>query len=140
MNERKIRFSHAARIETEILQTAVADILEMSVNAFINNDADLARRVEPLEEVINGLRMELKNRHLRRLQQDKCTTELGFVFSDLLTNLERISDHCSNIAVCLIQLKDDKFDTHEYITNLKESDKDFQEMRFQYVEKYSLPD
>ncbi|MBR6835645.1 MAG: Na/Pi cotransporter family protein [Oscillospiraceae bacterium] len=140
MNERKIRFSHAARIETEILQTAVADILEMSVNAFINNDADLARRVEPLEEVINGLRMELKNRHLRRLQQDKCTTELGFIFSDLLTNLERISDHCSNIAVCLIQLKDDKFDTHEYITNLKESDKDFQEIRFQYVEKYSLPD
>jgi len=140
MDERKIRFSHAARIETEILQTAVADILEMSVNAFINNDADLARRVEPLEEVINGLRMELKNRHLRRLQQDKCTTELGFIFSDLLTNLERISDHCSNIAVCLIQLKDDKFDTHEYITNLKESDKDFQEMRFQYVEKYSLPD
>ncbi|WP_044974829.1 Na/Pi cotransporter family protein [Ruminococcus sp. HUN007] len=140
MNERKIRFSHAARIETEILQTAVADILEMSVNAFINNDADLARRVEPLEEVINGLRMELKNRHLRRLQQDKCTTELGFIFSDLLTNLERISDHCSNIAVCLIQLKDDKFDTHEYITNIKENDKDFQEMRFQYVEKYSLPD
>ena len=140
MDERKIRFSHAARIETEILQTAVADILEMSVNAFINNDADLARRVEPLEEVINGLRMELKNRHLRRLQQDKCTTELGFIFSDLLTNLERISDHCSNIAVCLIQLRDDKFDTHEYITNLKENDKDFQEMRFQYVEKYSLPD
>ena len=140
MYERKIRFSHAARIETEILETAVADILEMSVNAFINNDADLARKVEPLEEVINGLRMELKNRHVRRLQQDKCTTELGFIFSDLLTNLERVSDHCSNIAVCLIQLKDEKFDTHEYITNLKENDKEFQEMRFQYVEKYSLPD
>ena len=140
MYERKIRFSHAARIETEILETAVADILEMSVNAFINNDADLARKVEPLEEVINGLRMELKNRHVHRLQQDKCTTELGFIFSDLLTNLERVSDHCSNIAVCLIQLKDEKFDTHEYITNLKENDKEFQEMRFQYVEKYSLPD
>lgn len=140
MHEKKLRFSHAAQIETEILETAVSDILEMSVNAFINNDAELARRVEPLEEVINGLRMELKNRHVRRLQQDKCTTELGFVFSDLLTNLERVSDHCSNIAVCLIQLKDEKFDTHEYITNLKENDKEFQEMRFQYVEKYALPD
>ncbi len=140
MNEKKIRFSHAAQIETEILETAVSDILEMAVTAFINNDSDLARKVEPLEEVIDGLRMELKNRHVRRLQQDKCTIELGFIFSDLLTNLERVSDHCSNIAVCLIQLKNDKFDTHEYITNLKESDKEFQEMRFQYVEKYSLPD
>lgn len=140
MHEKKLRFSHAAQIETEILETAVSDILEMSVTAFITNDAELARRVEPLEEVINGLRMELKNRHLRRLQQDKCTMELGFIFSDLLTNLERVSDHCSNIAVCLIQLRDDKFDTHEYITNLKENDKEFQEMRFQYVEKYALPD
>lgn len=140
MNDKKIRFSHAAQIETEILETAVSDILEMSVTAFINDDAELARKVEPLEEVIDGLRMELKNRHLRRLQQDKCTVELGFIFSDLLTNLERVSDHCSNIAVCLIQLKDEKFDTHEYITNLKENDKEFQEMRFQYVEKYSLPD
>ncbi len=140
MHEKKLRFSHAAQIETEILETAVYDILEMSVTAFISNDAELARKVEPLEEVINGLRMELKNRHVRRLQQEKCTTELGFVFSDLLTNLERVSDHCSNIAVCLIQLKDEKFDTHEYITNLKENDKEFQEMRFQYVEKYALPD
>ena len=140
MHEKNISFSHAAQIETEILETAVSDILEMAITAFINNDAELARRVEPLEEVIDGLRMELKNRHVRRLQQDKCTIELGFIFSDLLTNLERISDHCSNIAVCLIQLKDEKFDTHEYITNLRVNDKEFQEMRFQYVEKYSLPD
>ena len=140
MHEKNISFSHAAQIETEILETAVSDILEMAITAFINNDAELARKVEPLEEVIDGLRMELKNRHVRRLQQDKCTTELGFIFSDLFTNLERISDHCSNIAVCLIQLKDEKFDTHEYITNLRVNDKEFQEMRFQYVEKYSLPD
>ena len=140
MHEKNISFSHSAQIETEILETAVADILDMAVTAFVNNDAELARKVEPLEEVIDGLRMELKNRHVRRLQQDKCTIELGFIFSDLLTNLERVSDHCSNIAVCLIQLKDEKFDTHEYITNLRVNDKEFQEMRFQYVEKYALPD
>lgn len=139
MHSKKISFSKAAKTEIYILAAAVTEILEMSVKAFTENDVELARKVEPLEEVIDGLRMELKNRHITRLQQEKCTLELGFVFSDILTNLERVSDHCSNIAVCLIQLENEKFDTHEYITDLKENNKEFQEMRINYVEKYALP-
>ncbi|MDO5559277.1 MAG: Na/Pi cotransporter family protein [Oscillospiraceae bacterium] len=139
MYDKQITFSEEAKSEVRVIIAAVTEILNMSITAFENNDEVLARKVEPLEEVIDGLRMELKNRHIHRLQEDRCTIELGFIFSDLLTNLERVSDHCSNIAVCLIQLKKEKFDTHEYITDLKENDADFQEMCTQYLAKYTLP-
>ncbi len=140
MQEKKISFSSEAIEEIKIMMSAVSEILDITIKSFITADVKLASRVEPLEEVIDGLRMDLKNRHILRLQEEKCTIELGFIFSDLLTNLERVSDHCSNIAVCLIQLQKDIFDTHEYITNLKENDVEFQKMCDIYVEKYKLPE
>ncbi len=139
MYDKNITFSEAATTEVTIMVDAVKEILEMSTTAFENNDEVMARRVEPLEEIIDVLRIELKNRHILRLKDDKCTIELGFIFSDLLTNLERVSDHCSNIAVCLIELKEEKFETHEYITNLKENDTEFRSLCDHYVEKYRLP-
>ena len=132
-------FSDAAKAELDIMLNAIREIMDISTQAFEENDEVLARKVEPLEEIIDVLRMELKNRHILRLKEDKCTIELGFIFSDLLSNLERVSDHCSNIAVCLIELKEEKFETHEYITNLKQNDAEFKKMCDYYVNKYKLP-
>ncbi|WP_419084858.1 PhoU domain-containing protein, partial [Ruminococcus sp.] len=94
---------------------------------------------EPLEEVVDKIRTKLKNRHVKRLQTGECTIEMGFVFSDLLTNLERVSDHCSNIAVCLIQENDESFDVHEYVQMLKNSGEGFDGQVKRYSEKYALP-
>ena len=97
--------------------------------------------VEPLEDVIDTLRTELKNRHIDRLRDGICTIELGFILQDLLTNFERVSDHCSNIAVYLIQISDNNMDTHEYMTELKKLDKSgFIDQFNQYKTKYSLPE
>lgn len=139
MHDKKIMFSDAAKAELDIMLNAIREIMDISTQAFEENDEVLARKVEPLEEIIDVLRMELKNRHILRLKEDKCTIELGFIFSDLLSNLERVSDHCSNIAVCLIELKEEKFETHEYITNLKQNDAEFKKMCDYYVNKYKLP-
>ena len=85
------------------------------MTSFKNGDLNLARQVEPLEEVIDGLSLDVKQRHVRRLRKGKCTIELGFILSDVITNFERVSDHCSNIAVCLVQVNEDEFDTHAYL-------------------------
>lgn len=138
--EKKIEFSDKAQKELEVILNAVTEVMDLAVDAFINHDLELAKKVEPLEEVIDRLRTRLKNRHVRRLQEGKCTIELGFVFTDFLTNLERVSDHCSNIAVCLIQMADSHFDTHEYIHELKKSGAEFDDMVSQYLEKYTLPE
>ncbi len=120
---------------------AVTEILEMSINSFTTFDVALAKEVEPLEDVIDGLRTELKNRHVKRLRDGVCTIELGFILQDLLTNFERVSDHCSNIAVCLIQIKENSMDTHEYMNELKRLDKsEFMDEFNQYKAKYMLPD
>ena len=111
----------------------------MAVNAFKTQNMEEALSVEPLEEVVDRLRTRLKNRHIKRLQQGNCTIELGFIFSDLLTNLERVSDHCSNIAVTLIQAEDESFDTHEYINTMKNSGKAFDSRVEFYLNKYMLP-
>lgn len=120
INEKKISFSHAAQDELKKLSAAVAEIVSISVNAFINNDNDLAHRVEPLEETIDMLCDELKLRHISRVQNGNCTLTHGFVFSDYITNCERIADHCSNIAVALIELDMDEFEAHAYLSTLKE--------------------
>ena len=122
-----------------VVNKAVTEILNLSVDAFGKNNIELARRVEPLEEVVDSLRMELKNRHIMRLRENKCTIELGFIFSDLLTNLERVSDHCSNIAICIIQSGDDTLDMHEYINQLKSSGEIFDNQCDEYFRKYALP-
>ncbi len=140
MHTKKVRFSSAAEQEMDIMMKAVTEILDISIRSFVNSDVSLAKDVEPLEDVIDGLRTELKNRHVNRLRDGICTIELGFILQDLLTNLERVSDHCSNIAVCLIQIKENSMDTHEYMNELKKLDKsDFMDEFNEYKNKYALP-
>ncbi|MBQ9250500.1 MAG: Na/Pi cotransporter family protein [Oscillospiraceae bacterium] len=117
--EKSIEFSPASRQELRVLQDAVTEIVDMTIRAFVNDDLSMALRVEPLEEVIDGLCDEMRNHHIDRLQKGICTLQHGFVFNDLLTNYERVGDHCSNVAVALIELEHDMFDTHEYLDSLK---------------------
>ncbi len=141
MHDKKIKFSKAAESEMAVMTAALKEILDMSLKAFLTDDVALAKEVEPLEDVIDGLRTELKNRHVERLKTGKCTIELGFILQDLLTNYERVSDHCSNIAVCLIQIKENSLDTHEYINELKKLDKsEFMDEFNDYRSKYTLPE
>jgi phosphate:Na+ symporter len=98
----------------------------------------MAARVEPLEQVIDLLISQIKSRHIRRLQEGNCTIELGFVLSDLLNNYERISDHCSNVAVVIIEVDHDSFDTHKYLNAVKYGNEEFDETYHTYSQKYSL--
>ncbi len=140
MHSKKIRFSEAAEKEISVITSALREILDMSIKAFLTANVTLAKEVEPLEDVIDTLRAELKNRHIERLRSGICTIELGFILQDLLTNFERVSDHCSNIAVCLIQIRENNLDTHEYINELKRLDKsDFMDEFNDYKAKYVLP-
>ena len=140
MHQKKIRFSEEALAEIDVITDAVEEILNKSIDAFIASDITLAKQVEPLEDVIDDLRTELKTRHIERLREGKCTIELGFIHSDLLTNLERVSDHCSNIAVCMIQVKENNMDTHEYMTELKRAEvSEFNTALEGYRRKYALP-
>lgn len=141
MHEKKVKFSPAAEKEVGIMINAVTEILDMAITSFVTLDVAKAKDVEPLEDVIDTLRTELKNRHVKRLREGVCTIELGFILQDLLTNFERVSDHCSNIAVCLIQVNENSLDTHEYMNELKRLDKsEFMDEFNQYKKKYALPD
>lgn len=115
---KQIVFSPAGSRELRVMLSAVARILELTISAFLNNDVDAAYRVEPLEELIDNLCDEMKLHHIDRLQSGECTLNHGFAFNDLLTNCERVSDHCSNIAVAMIELESESFDTHEYINSV----------------------
>ena len=140
MHEKKISFSEEAKRELRVLTSALTEILNVTMDAFDQRNVALAKKVEPLEQVIDGLRDKLKSRHVKRLQNGTCTIELGFVLSDLLTNYERVSDHCSNIAVCLIQISMDSLETHEYLHDLKESHSQEYEGEYEaYKKKYALP-
>ena len=139
MNDKGIVFSGDAKKELDVMSRAVADVLNLTVEAFINNDLEKAHKVEPLEEVIDGLKTRLKSRHVKRLRDGECTIELGFVFADFITNFERVSDHCSNIAVCLIQMADANFEVHDYIHELKASGEEFDKMVEAYQQIYKLP-
>ncbi|MGN0550918.1 MAG: Na/Pi cotransporter family protein [Acutalibacteraceae bacterium] len=141
MNEKQISFSDKAIEEIKVVASALTEILDITITAFENKDIHMAERVEPLEEVIDGLRDKLKRRHIRRLREGECTIELGFIFSDLLTNFERVSDHCSNIAVCMIQVNLESFETHEYLHEVRGNDFGiYKEDYDQYIEKYKLPE
>ena len=115
---KKIVFSPTGSRELKVMLSAVMRILEITINAFLDNDVAAAYRVEPLEELIDNLCDEMKLHHIDRLQSGECTLNHGFAFNDLLTNCERVSDHCSNIAVAMIELESDSFDTHEYINSV----------------------
>ena len=117
--EKKVNFSEQAMHEIAVLKKAVEEIVAMCTEAFVNNDKMLAQKIEPLEEVIDDLCDKMKMRHVERLQKGACTLLQGFIFNDLLNNFERISDHCSNIAVAMLELSADSFDSHEYHKSIK---------------------
>ena len=139
IKEKHIRFSDQAKREMEVLTAALQEILELSFSAFMEGDVQRAHQVEPLEEQIDVLCDEMKLRHVERLQHGTCSLSVGFVFNDILTNFERVADHCSNLAVAMIELEEDVFDTHDYINNLKElHSQQFEKMVDQYAEKYKI--
>ncbi len=134
-----IAFSSLAQKDISVRRAAVTEIIGVTVNAFTKKDRDAARRVEPLEQVIDILRFNMKDHHIDRLQTGECTQQTGFVYSDLLTNLQRISDHCSNLAVCLIRTGVDKLDQHEYLSRVKSgADLEYTRLFEEYKKKYDL--
>ncbi len=140
IHDKDIQFSDKAQEELQVITRAIITILNLTVEAFEENDPVIAAKVEPLEQVIDGLKLELKNRHIRRLQEGRCTIELGFVLTDLLTNYERVSDHCSNIAVTVIQIKDSSLDTHGYLNEVKNTGNPAFTQAFEtYSLEYLLP-
>ncbi len=140
MNENKRSFSAKAQTEMDIFSSAVKEIMDLSISAFVNQDVKTAKQIEPLEETIDGIHKEVKRRHVRRLRKGKCTIEQGFDLTDIGTDFERIADHCSNIAVGIIEVDEDAYDAHSYIEHLKE-DKgdDFEKAVDFYQNKYLLP-
>ena len=140
VHDKGLAFSPKAQNELAVFQKAVSDILDKTVSVFKTEDMKGAEEIEPLEEVIDYLRAELKKRHVKRLRKGKCTIEMGFVLSDVTTNCERVSDHCSNIAVSIIQILQDGYDTHEYLENMKSKDnQQFTEEYKAYQKMYQLP-
>ncbi len=140
MEEKELSFSRKAREELAVFTGAVKDIVNTSLLVFQEEDLKLAGRVEPLEEVIDYLNSEVKKRHIKRLRKGKCTIEMGFVLSDITTNYERVSDHCSNIALCLLQLEEDNFETHEYQSSyVNKEDGEFMAEVKRLREHYQLP-
>ena len=145
MHQKEIHFSKDAQEELQVLEDAVQDTLSRTTDAFRKGDLHLASKVEPLEAVVNELVRAIKARHVARLQAGSCSIEYGFVLDDLLTNYERVCDHCSNVAVAQIEVAQDSFDTHAYLNDLrhgkdtKESE-EFHRRLDKYRERYLFPD
>ena len=139
--EKKLTFSQAAVEELAVFSEAVKEVVNKTMEAMEKEDAHTAYGVEPLEEVIDDIGDEMKKRHIDRLREGRCTIELGFILSDLMISYKRIADHCSNIAVCLIQARNDEFGRHAYLNSLKENgNRQFQSYFQNYSEKYALPE
>lgn len=139
LKDKNLSFSPDAMRELNVINAALSEIVELTTSAFENDDVAAAERVEPLEQVIDTLVFEAKSRHITRLQNNECTIKQGFVFSDILTNIERVSDHCSNIAVAQLEVAMNSFDAHNYLNSVKSMEnKDFASLYNQYAEKYSI--
>ena len=140
LNRKGLTFSDKAQEELKIYLSAVREIVELSFSAYETRDIVKAKTVEPLEEVIDNLRNQMKKHHIKRLRKGKCNIESGFIMSEMLNNFERIADHCSNIAVCLIQTQEGSLETHEYINELRRTeDSFFMEHITEFTRKYALP-
>ena len=139
LHEKKLSFSPKAQKELPVLFAAMEEILGTAHRAYVENDAALAAQIEPLEEVIDELVASIKTRHVARLQAGQCSIEMGFILSDILNNMERISDHCSNLAVTIIELSHKSFHTHKYLKGVRSNSAQFHDSYAMYVEKYSLP-
>ncbi|MDD6214844.1 MAG: Na/Pi cotransporter family protein [Firmicutes bacterium] len=139
INSKEIKFSEEAIREIHIISDAVCEILSLAVEALKNEDCEIAKKVEPLEQIIDKLKYKIKNNHVARLRDGNCTVEMGFILSDLLNNYERVSDHCSNIAVCLLEIANNSFETHEYLNHVKnDGENEFFELYAAYRKKYSI--
>ena len=141
MKDKQIQFSPTAQKEINTMVAAVREVLWNAREGFINDDFNMAASVEPLEEVIDDLRDAIKLHHIVRLQNNECTMEMGFILSDLLTNCERVADHCSNIAGCMLELSKEKaLDMHKYLYDLKHGNPEFDRRYQEYKEKYPIED
>ena len=138
MLDKKISFTDVAVSELKVVISAVEEITDLAYNAFINNDVESAYRVEPLEQIIDDLKEKLRTNHILRMQQGNCTIDAGFIWSDLLTNLERISDHCSNIAGCVIDMAQNDLSFHKVHKDFKYGSEKYKELFTEYNEKYTL--
>ena len=138
LHEKKIEFSDSAKAELGVLCSATEEILTLTETAFKNVDLSLAREVEPLEQVVDKLKSNLRDSHIVRLKGGECTVEAGFIWADLLTNFERVSDHCSNIAVGIIDAHENNMDVHASLRSFKLSDPSFEEKFQHYTEKYTI--
>ena len=138
LHDKEIAFSDDAKAELELIFGAVSEVTELAVRAFTDIDIAAANRIDPLEQVVDDLKDALRARHIRRLQRGECSTTLGFVFTDILTDLERISDHCSNIAMSVLQMRTSTFETHSFEAELKRSDEHFSELYEEFKRKYAL--
>lgn len=138
LQQKGLAFTESAAKELEILSAAINEILDLSTNAFIYNDLESASKVESLEQVIDGLKEQMRTRHILRLQQGECSIDAGFVWSDLLTNLERTSDHCSNIAGCVLDMAQNKLNFHETLRNFRNYSDEYKENFEKYAKKYAL--
>lgn len=141
MHDKELAFSKKAMEEMLVFTEAVRDIVDASIRAFAEGDLEAAKHIEPFEQVIDGLKLEVRQRHIRRLRKGKCTIELGIVLEDMLTDFERVADHCSNIAVCMLRVSEDGFDTHEYLDVVKTEQAGWFEKEYTMLaERYALPE
>lgn len=138
MNKEQAHFSKKATAELAVFTDALQDIIQVTFHAFEHADVEEAMQVEPLEEVIDDLKEEIRSRHIKRLAKGKCTIELGFALTDIVTNYERIADHCSNIAVAVIQVDEKEHDVHKYLGQIKAEDPRFAQLYHSYKERYAL--
>ena len=139
MREKKIQFTEAARKELTVLCSAVTEIMTLACTAFVNHDLDLSKNIEPLEQVIDHLKEEMRNAHVLRLKDGACSIETGFIWLDLLTSLERAADHCSNIAICIVDAAENNMNLHRSLSVMKEESPYYKKQYAFYSEKYVLP-
>jgi len=138
MQEKNIQFTDAGNKEMDTLCSAVSEILTLAYTAYVKNDIQTAMIVEPLEQVVDDLKKQLRNKHIARLKDGSCSIEAGFVWADLITNLERTSDHCSNVAACVMDAAEHNMNLHESVRTIKQDSPLFKEKYAEYAEKYSI--
>jgi len=138
LHEKGLSFTDEAKVELTVLVDAIREILDITDRAYADNDAKLAAQIEPLEQVIDDLIAKIRSNHIRRLRHGECSIEMGFVLSDALTNFERVSDHCSNVAVAIIETEHNAYDIHNYLHGVKHGNEDFIQAFDMYADKYSL--
>ena len=138
LRKKELVITDAAASELEVISRAVNEILDLSLNAFLQDDVEAAFMVEPLEQVIDHLKEQMRTRHILRLQQGACSIDSGFVWSDLLTDLERTSDHCSNIAGCVIDMAQRNMELHQSLREFRNDSERFRELYKAYTKKYTL--